>query len=112
MVVSHHKDWHTQIYYALLADRITPKETLSNSPYFLVYGKEAVLPANLTIPSLQLAQSIQENDSSPLQQRIYSLLKLEEDRDKAKNKFYQHQQLVKNVLTRGIYQTKTYQWEI
>ena len=31
----------------------------------------------------------------PLQQRIDSLLKLEEDREKAKNKFYQHQQLVK-----------------
>ena len=41
-----------------------------------------------------MAQSIQENDSSPLQQRIDSLLNLEEDREKAKNKFYQHQQLV------------------
>ena len=50
---------------------------------------------NLTIPSLQLAQSIQESDSSSLQQRIDSLLKLEEDREKAKNKFYQHQRLVK-----------------
>ena len=74
---------------------ITPKEALGNSPYCLVYGKEAILPANLTIPSLQLAQSIQEIDSSPLQQRIDSLLKQEEDREKAKNKFYQHQQLVK-----------------
>ena len=94
MVVSHHKDWHTQIYYALWADRITPKSALGNSPYFLVYGKEVVLPANLTIPSLLLAQSLQENDSSPLQQRIDSLLKLKEDREKAKNKFYQHQKLV------------------
>ena len=56
---------------------------------------EVVLPANLTIPSLQLSQSIRENDSSPLQQRIDSLLKLEEDRERVKNKFYQHQQLVK-----------------
>ena len=51
--------------------------------------------APTSIPLLQLAQSIQENESSPLQQRIDSLLKLEEDREKAKNKFYQHQQLVK-----------------
>ena len=79
-MASHHKDWHTQIYYALWEDRITPKEALGNSPYCLVYGKEAILPANLTIPSLHLAQSIQESDSSPLQQRIDSLLKLEEDR--------------------------------
>ena len=94
-VASHHKDWHTQIYYALWEDRITPKSALGNSPYCLVYGKEVGLLANLTIPSLQLAQLIQESDSSPLQQMIDSLLKLEEDRDKAKNKFYQHQQLVK-----------------
>ena len=42
-----------------------------------------------------MAKYVQESDSSPLQQRIDYLLKLEEDRDKAKNKFYQHQQLVK-----------------
>ena len=66
-VASHHQNWHTQLYNALWADRITPKEAIGNSPYCLVYGKEVVLPADLTIPSLQLAQSIQENDYSPLQ---------------------------------------------
>ena len=94
-MASHRKNWHTQVYNSHSGDWITPKAAIGNSPYCLVYGKEAVLPANLTIPSLQLAQSIQENDSSPLQQRIDSLLKLEEDRERAKNKFYQHQQLVK-----------------
>ena len=51
-VASHHKDWHTQIYYALWAYQITPKEALGNSPYCLLYGKEVVLPPKLTIPSL------------------------------------------------------------
>ena len=98
IVASHHKDWHTHLYYALWVDRITPKTTIGNSPYYLVYGKEAILPSNLAIPSLPLAQSIQEDDSSPLQQRIDTLLKLEEDREKSKNKLYQHQQLVKRWL--------------
>ena len=80
-MASHHKKWHTQLYNALWEDQITPKVALGNSPYCLVYGKEAALPPHLTIPSLQLAQSIQESDSSPLQQRIDSLLKLEEDRE-------------------------------
>ena len=97
-MASHHKNWHTQLYNALWANQITPKAAIGNSPYFLVNGKEVVLPANLTIPSLQLAQSIQENDSYPLEQRIDSLLKLEEDREKSKNKFYQHQQLVKKMV--------------
>ena len=95
IVASHQKNWHVQLYYALWADQISPKAALGNSPYCLIYGKEAVLPSNLTIPSLLLAQSIQESDSSPLHQRIDSLFKLAEDREKAKNKFYQHQQLVK-----------------
>ena len=83
----HHKNWHTQLYKSLWVDRITSKAAIANSPYSLVYGKEVVLQANLTIPLLQLAQSIPENDSSPLQQRIDSLLKLEEDTERAKNKF-------------------------
>ena len=70
-------------------------EAIGNSPYCLVYGKEDILPANLTTPSLQLPKSIQQDDSSPLQWRIDTLIKLEEDREKEKNNFYQHQQLVK-----------------
>ena len=58
----HHKDWHTYLYNALWEDRITPKESIGNSPYFLFYGMEALPPSNLTIPLLQLSQSIQEDD--------------------------------------------------
>ena len=51
-IASHHKNWHTQLYNALWVDRITPKEAIGNSPYLLFYGKEEILPANITIPSL------------------------------------------------------------
>ena len=95
VVATHHKNWHTQLFNALWADRVTPKAAVANSPYCLEYGKEAILPSNLLLPSLQLAQSFLQDDSSPLQHRIDSLLKLEEDREKSKNKLYQHQQLVK-----------------
>ena len=61
-----HKYWHTQLYNDLWADRITPKVAIGNSPYCLVYGKEAIVQSNLTIPSLQLAQYIQEDDLYPL----------------------------------------------
>ena len=70
IVASHHKDWHIQIYNALWEDRITPKVAIGNSPYCLVYGKEAILPSNITIHSLELAEPIQEDDSSSLRQRI------------------------------------------
>ena len=56
----HHRNWHTELVNALWADRVTPKAAIGNSPFFLVYGTEAILPPNMFLPSLQLAQSIQD----------------------------------------------------
>jgi hypothetical protein len=58
-------------------DRITPKATIGNSPFFLVYGRESILPPHILLPSLQLSQKVQEEDCSPLESRINALMKLE-----------------------------------
>jgi hypothetical protein len=50
-VVENHRNWHNALHNALWDDRVTPKESLGNSPYFLVYGQEAILPTNLYLPS-------------------------------------------------------------
>ena len=95
-MATNHRDWHINIFNALRADRITPKFAIGNSPYFLVYGKELVLLSNLLLPSLQIAQSCsQDVESSPLWDRIETILKLEEEREKSKSKLYQHRKLVK-----------------
>jgi hypothetical protein len=52
---------------------------LGTSSYFLVYGKEAILPPNIYLPSLQLAQSSHGRSSNFLQTRIDILLKLKEE---------------------------------
>ena len=41
-ISSHHCDWHTELFDALWADRVTPKAAIGNSPFFLVYGTEAI----------------------------------------------------------------------
>ena len=69
---------------ALWADRVTPRISMGTSPYFLVYGKEAILPQNIYLPSLHLAQSSRGQSSNFLQTRINTLLKLKEERNKAK----------------------------
>ena len=94
-VAIHHNNIHTQLFNALWEDHITPKTSTGNSPYCLVYGKEVVLPSNLLLPSLQLDQSFLQDESSPLHSRIDTLLKLEEEREKYRNKLYEHQRLVK-----------------
>ena len=65
------------------------------SPYTLVYGKEAVLPPNILLPSSIIAQESRGIDNEILQIRIYNMLKLEESRSKAKERFKHQQEIVK-----------------
>jgi hypothetical protein len=68
---------------------------LGNSPFFLVYGQEAILPTHTFLPSLQLAQSVQDKECLVMYQRMNMLLKLEEEREKYKRNLMQHQELIK-----------------
>jgi transposase InsO family protein len=66
-VSNNHKNWHTALFNALWADRVTPKEVIDNSPFFLVYGREAILPPNVLLPSLHLSQKVQEEECPALE---------------------------------------------
>jgi hypothetical protein len=90
-VAEKQRNWHNTHHNALWADRVTPKEAIGNSPYFLVYGQEAILPNGLYLPSLQLDQDSNEEPSSAIQRRINTFLMLKEEREKAKSKFLAHQ---------------------
>jgi hypothetical protein len=57
MVTDNQRNWHNQLHNALWADRVTPKEAIGNSPYFLVYEQEVILPNGLYLPSLHLTPS-------------------------------------------------------
>ena len=87
IVVENQRDWNTALDTAPWADRVTPRNSLGTSPYFLVYGKETILPPNIYLPSLHLAQSSHGQSSNFLQTQIDTLLKLKEGRNKAKEKF-------------------------
>ena len=65
------------------------------SPYTLVYGKEAILPPKILLPSSQLAQVSRGYNNEVLQSRINTLLKLEESRAKSKERFKHQQEIVK-----------------
>eukprot|EP00253_Pinus_taeda_P009085 PITA_09085 len=94
-IEQNHKTWHKSLIFVLWADRITHKASIGSSPFKLVYGKEVVLPTNLILPSLALVQFIEENPSSSLQFRHDQILKLEEEREKAKIIHAKHQQIIK-----------------
>eukprot|EP00253_Pinus_taeda_P005513 PITA_05513 len=95
-IEQNHKNWHKSLIFALWADRITQKASISTSPFNLVYGKEAVLPTNLLLPSLALVQFIEESPPSSIQLRHDQILLLEEEREKAKIIHAKHQQIIKS----------------
>eukprot|EP00253_Pinus_taeda_P021678 PITA_21678 len=103
------RNWHNALTNALWVDRVTPKVALGNSPYFLIYGQKAILPPNVALPSLHLSQASRGTPSALLQERINQLVRLEELRDKAKNKFRNHQMIVKRWFDRHLAGDKDYQ---
>ena len=108
-VEQNHKNWHKALLFSLWADRITQKPLIVTSPFMLVYGKEAVLPTNVTIPSLTLVQFIDENPSSSLQLRQDQILKMEEQREKAKAIHAHHQQIVKTSFDTASISSKSFE---
>ena len=108
-MVENQRDWHDALDTTLWVDRVTPRISLGTSPYFLVYGKEAILPPNIYLPSLQLAQSSCGRSSNVLQTRIDTLIKLKEERIKAKEKFHTHQQRIKRWFDKHIAGDKQFQ---
>ena len=55
--IENQRSWNTTLPNALWVDRVTPKNSLGVSLYTLVYGKEAIFPSNILLPSSQLAQA-------------------------------------------------------
>jgi hypothetical protein len=95
IVTEHQKNWNNALPNALWDDRVTPNVSLDNSPFFLVYGKETILPPNVFLPSLQLAQSSNEYVCLVMQRKINTLLKLEDEREKIKHEFHECKKLLK-----------------
>jgi hypothetical protein len=66
-VVENHKNWHNALLNTLWVDRVTPKDAIGNFLFFLVYGREAIMPPHILLPSLQLSQKVQEEDCPTLE---------------------------------------------
>jgi hypothetical protein len=54
-VYENHKNCHNPLLNALWDDRVTPKDSVGNSPLFLFYEREEILLPHVLLPSLQLS---------------------------------------------------------
>ena len=81
MVHEEPKLWCEALPVALWAYRTSKRAPTKATPFSLVYGTEAVLPAEILVPSARLALDAELNDDAL---RMLELEALEERRDKAK----------------------------
>lgn len=76
-IAQHPRCWHTKLSLALWADKITLKASIKNSPFFLVYGHEAIFPTHIFLLSLHLSQLVQDSECPIMQCKINVFLHLE-----------------------------------
>ncbi|XP_027122080.1 uncharacterized protein [Coffea arabica] len=68
-IIERHRDWHEKLSYALLSYRTAIRTSIGTTPYNLMYGMEAVLPAEVKIPSLRILMEAKLNEADWIKQR-------------------------------------------
>ncbi|XP_059310053.1 uncharacterized protein LOC132061217 [Lycium ferocissimum] len=75
-----YKDWHEQLPYALLGYSTTVRTSTGAIPYLLVYDTEAVIPAEVEIPSFRIKQKAELDDAEWIRKIHEQLALIDEKR--------------------------------
>ena len=68
-----YKDWHEMLPFALHGYLTSARTSTRETPYYLVYGMEAVLPIEIQIPSLWIMKDAGLNEDDWIQTRLDQL---------------------------------------
>ncbi|XP_047249987.1 uncharacterized protein K02A2.6-like [Capsicum annuum] len=79
-MIKNNRSWHEMLPYALLGYRITVRTSTGATPYLLVYGNEAVIPAEVEIPSLRIIQEAGLSNEDWVRARHEKLMLIDEKR--------------------------------
>ncbi|XP_055835263.1 uncharacterized protein LOC129903746 [Solanum dulcamara] len=96
-MIGNHRGWHEILPYVLLGYRTTVRTSIRATPYLLVYGTEAVIPAEVEIPSLRIIQEAKLSNADWVHNRIEHLVLIDEKRMTA----VCHGQLYQKRMTRA-----------
>ncbi|XP_074298835.1 uncharacterized protein LOC141629788 [Silene latifolia] len=91
--------WAEELPFVLWADRTTPKASTGQTPYSLVYGCEAVIPAEVQVPTSRYILNNVEANSSLMQD---NLIVTEELKDAAKIRITSYQQAVARTYNKNV----------
>ncbi|XP_071918772.1 uncharacterized protein [Coffea arabica] len=79
-MIEKHRDWHRKLPYVLIAYRTSIRTSTGATPYSLMYGMEAVLPAEVEIPSLRVLMETKLKEADWIKQRFEQLSLIDEKR--------------------------------
>ncbi|XP_070035316.1 uncharacterized protein [Nicotiana tomentosiformis] len=74
------RQWHEKLPFALLGYRTTVRTSIGATPYLLVYGTEAVIPAEVEIPSLRVIVETEIDNDEWVKTRLEQLSLIDEKR--------------------------------
>ncbi|XP_070055377.1 uncharacterized protein [Nicotiana tomentosiformis] len=77
-MVQDSRQWHEKLPFALLGYRTTVRTSIGATPYLLVYGTEAVIPAEVEIPSLRVIVEAGIDDDEWVKTRLEELSLIDE----------------------------------
>ena len=95
------KAWHSQLKFALWANRVSTKKSIGTSPSQLVYGTDVVFPASLGAPVMKFLQE-QETESNSMQRRINQLVEVQQVREGVLDKTHIFQDKIKKVFDKKV----------
>ncbi|XP_071728244.1 uncharacterized protein [Rutidosis leptorrhynchoides] len=64
------RGWIDELPNVLWAHRTTPKGTTNETPFSLVYGSEAVIPAEINVPTMRIASFDESSNSEELRENL------------------------------------------
>ncbi|XP_055806891.1 uncharacterized protein LOC129875625 [Solanum dulcamara] len=96
-MIGNHRGWHEMLSYALLGYRTTVRTSIGATPYLLVYGTEAIILAEVEIPSLRIIQEAELSNADWVRNRIEHWALIDEKRMTA----ICHGQLYQQRMTRA-----------
>ncbi|XP_070009848.1 uncharacterized protein [Nicotiana sylvestris] len=74
------RQWHEKLPFALLGYRTTVRTLVGTTLYLFVYGTEAVIPAEVEIPSLRIVAEAEIDDDEWVKTRLEQLSLIDEKR--------------------------------
>ncbi|XP_047259160.1 uncharacterized protein LOC124891469 [Capsicum annuum] len=77
-IVDSNREWNEKLSYSLLRYRTTIRTSTGATPYMLVYGSEAMIPAEVEIPSLRIIPEVGLDDTKWIRSRIEQLMLIDE----------------------------------